>query len=61
MDHLKKMYREWRHRLHRYYLRFNSDEERLNKVPENVTDNDWRYLVEYFGSEEFKVDLKILI
>nr|CAD1836432.1 unnamed protein product [Ananas comosus var. bracteatus] len=54
LDHLKKMYREWRHRLHRYYLRFNSDEERLTKVPENVTDNDWRYLVKYFGSEEFK-------
>uniref|UniRef100_A0A6V7QRN7 Uncharacterized protein n=1 Tax=Ananas comosus var. bracteatus TaxID=296719 RepID=A0A6V7QRN7_ANACO len=56
LDHLKKMYREWRHRLHRYYLRFNSDEERLTKVPENVTDNDWRYLVKYFGSEEFKRD-----
>nr|CAD1823423.1 unnamed protein product [Ananas comosus var. bracteatus] len=53
-DHLKKMYRDWRHRLHLYYLRFESDENRLRKVPEFVADSDWAYLVEYFGSEEFK-------
>nr|CAD1820395.1 unnamed protein product [Ananas comosus var. bracteatus] len=53
-DHLKKMYRDWRYRLHLYYLRFESDEDRLRKVPEFVADSDWAYLVEYFGSEEFK-------
>nr|CAD1837451.1 unnamed protein product [Ananas comosus var. bracteatus] len=48
------MYREWRHRKHLHYKQFETDEQRLQNCPDDITESDWASLVEYFGSEPFK-------
>lgn len=54
------MYRGWRHRKHLHYKKFATDEERLQNCPDDITESDWASLVEYFGSEPFKV-IKFII
>ncbi|XP_059288588.1 uncharacterized protein LOC132041929 [Lycium ferocissimum] len=52
---MQRLFRAWKARLHTDYLRYSTDEERLSHRPEDVQLEDWKYLVKYFGSEEFKV------
>ncbi|OIT19582.1 hypothetical protein A4A49_64468, partial [Nicotiana attenuata] len=37
------------------YSKYNTNEERLSHRPEDVELEDWKYLIQYFGSPEFKV------
>ncbi|XP_059305621.1 uncharacterized protein LOC132057171 isoform X2 [Lycium ferocissimum] len=53
---MQRLFRAWKARLHTDYLRYSTDEERLSHRPEDVQLEDWKYLVKYFGSEEFKRD-----
>lgn len=58
MGSLNKKYRNYRARLKAdYYDIESTDEERLKEEnrPPNVDKDDWEWLVEYFGSDEFKV------
>lgn len=58
MESLNKKYRNYRARLkNTYYDTVGTDEDRLKEenMPPNVDENDWKWLVEYFGSTEFKV------
>jgi hypothetical protein len=52
---LSNMYRNWRWRKHRDYLKFDTDEQRLQNCPDDIKEEHWKILVEYFSSEEFKV------
>ncbi|KNA16085.1 hypothetical protein SOVF_092420, partial [Spinacia oleracea] len=57
MGSLNKKYRNYRARLKAdYYDIESTDEERLKEEnrPPNVDKDDWEWLVEYFGSDEFK-------
>ncbi|XP_059311968.1 uncharacterized protein LOC132063443 isoform X4 [Lycium ferocissimum] len=51
---MKRLFRTWKTRLHAEYLRYNTDEERLSHPPKDVVREDWEFLIQYFGSEEFK-------
>ena len=58
MGSLNKKYRGYRARLKRgYYDTEDTDEDRLKEenMPPNVDENDWKWLVTYFGSKEFQV------
>ncbi|KAH0675940.1 hypothetical protein KY285_023741 [Solanum tuberosum] len=50
----QRLFRAWKTRLHKEYLLYNTDEERLSHRPESVSPMDWEYLVSYFGSTKFK-------
>ncbi|XP_060216626.1 uncharacterized protein LOC132644087 [Lycium barbarum] len=52
---MQRLVRAWKAQLHTDYLRYSTDEDRLSHRPEDVQLEDWKYLVKYFGSEEFKV------
>lgn len=55
IDEAGRLYRNWRNRLHEYYLMFETKEEALKHVPEDVNGPDWKFLVDYFSSPSFEV------
>ncbi|XP_021753840.1 component of gems protein 1-like [Chenopodium quinoa] len=58
MESLNKKYRNYRARLKStYYDTVDTNEDRFKEenMPPNVDENDWKWLVEYFGSTDFKV------
>lgn len=55
MTTLSKMYRNWRCRKHQDYLKFNTEVQWLQNCPDDVKEEDWKPIVEYFGLEKFKV------
>lgn len=55
LDEAGRLYRNWRNRLHDYYLTFKTKEEALEHVPEDVNDSDWKFLVDYFSSPSFEI------
>nr|XP_016471416.1 PREDICTED: uncharacterized protein LOC107793552 [Nicotiana tabacum] len=48
------LYRYRRSRLHDHFKKFATKEERLQNIPEDVTEVEWKFLVEYFDSDPFK-------
>ncbi|KAK4341443.1 hypothetical protein RND71_039944 [Anisodus tanguticus] len=56
ISNMQRLFRAWKVRLHTHYSRYDTDEDRLSHRPEDVQLEDWKYLVKYFGSEEFKRD-----
>ncbi|XP_060195685.1 uncharacterized protein LOC132624933 [Lycium barbarum] len=52
---MQRLFRAWKAQLLTDYLRYATDEERLSHRPKDVQLEDWKYLVKYFGSEEFKI------
>ncbi|KAL5053668.1 hypothetical protein RYX36_034350 [Vicia faba] len=55
IDEAGRLYRNWRNRLHDYYLMFETKEEALKHVPEDVNGPDWKFLVDYFSSPSFEM------
>ncbi|RZC12783.1 hypothetical protein D0Y65_012509 [Glycine soja] len=51
-----RLYQNWRSRLHDYYLKFETKEEALKHVPDDINDSDWQFLVDYFSSPYFERD-----
>nr|XP_033513494.1 uncharacterized protein LOC104101983 [Nicotiana tomentosiformis] len=49
------LFRAWKARLSSHYSRHIADGNILSHRPEDVELEDWKYLVEYFESSEFKV------
>ena len=41
--------------VHDYYLKFETKEEALKHVPDDINDSDWQFLVDYFSSPYFEV------
>lgn len=52
---MQRLYRGWRNRLHDLYKKFRTDEERLANIPEDVTPEDWKYMMAHFSSDAFQV------
>ncbi|XP_006585203.1 uncharacterized protein [Glycine max] len=50
-----RLYQNWRSRLHEYYLKFETKEEALKHVPDDIYDSDWQFLVDYFSSPYFEI------
>ncbi|XLR06046.1 hypothetical protein HN51_060931, partial [Arachis hypogaea] len=55
LDEAGRLYRNWRNRLHDYYLVFETKEEALKHVPNDVNPSDWQFMVDYFSSPSFKL------
>ncbi|KAF7811959.1 hypothetical protein G2W53_032935 [Senna tora] len=54
---LRKAFRTWKNTLHvDHYKKHDNDEDRLKHQPDNVSPEDWRWLVHHFGTPEFKRD-----
>lgn len=56
LDEAGRLYRNWRNRLHDHYLTFETKEEALKHVPDDVNESDWKFLVDYFSSPSFEVN-----
>ncbi|KAF7842439.1 putative leucine-rich repeat-containing protein [Senna tora] len=54
IDEAGRLYRNWRNRLHSYYLNFATKEEALKHVPDDINSADWKCLVDYFSSPAFE-------
>nr|XP_009778222.1 PREDICTED: uncharacterized protein LOC104227639 [Nicotiana sylvestris] len=52
---MQRLFRAWKARLSRLYSKYNTNEERLSHRPKDVELEDWKYLIQYFGSQDFKV------
>ncbi|XP_075089902.1 uncharacterized protein LOC142161776 [Nicotiana tabacum] len=48
------LYRYRRSRLHDHFKKFATKDERLQNIPEDITEVEWKFLVEYFDSDPFK-------
>ncbi|XP_019257269.1 PREDICTED: uncharacterized protein LOC109235562 [Nicotiana attenuata] len=55
IDTMRRLFRAWKARLSIRYSRHVAEGNILSRRPEEVELEDWKYLVEYFGSPEFKV------
>ncbi|KAM3340304.1 hypothetical protein P3S68_030174 [Capsicum galapagoense] len=53
---MKRLFRTWKAQLHVIYSSYDNDKDRLSHRPEDVELDDWKHLVEYFGTNEFKRD-----
>nr|XP_009771885.1 PREDICTED: uncharacterized protein LOC104222355 isoform X2 [Nicotiana sylvestris] len=54
VDTMQTLFRAWKTRLYADYSLYDTDEERLSHRPDDVTPEDWVFLVEHFGSPAFK-------
>ncbi|CAN4115900.1 unnamed protein product [Withania somnifera] len=50
----KNLYRYRRSRLHDHFKKFSTKEVRLQNMPAQVNEAEWKFLVEYFSSDDFK-------
>ncbi|MQM19709.1 hypothetical protein Taro_052721, partial [Colocasia esculenta] len=50
-----RRYRDVRSTLYRHYQSYATDEDHLQNPPEDINANEWAWLVNYFGSQKFKV------
>ncbi|KAK7247246.1 hypothetical protein RIF29_42125 [Crotalaria pallida] len=55
LDEAGRLYRNWRNRLHDHYLMFETKEEAVKHVPDDIDASDWQFLVDYFSSPLFKM------
>ncbi|XP_061362586.1 uncharacterized protein LOC133306299 isoform X2 [Gastrolobium bilobum] len=55
LDEAGRLYRNWRNMLHDYYVLFETKEEALKHVPDDISDSDWKILVDYFSSPSFEI------
>ncbi|KAL3363296.1 hypothetical protein AABB24_012537 [Solanum stoloniferum] len=51
---VKKLYRYRRSRHHDHFKKFTTKEESLQNIPTNVNEAEWKFLVDYFSSDDFK-------
>lgn len=51
----RRLYRSHRCRLHQHFKQYETNEIALKHIPDDVSEEDWKYLVNYFSSDEFKV------
>ncbi|PHT76927.1 hypothetical protein T459_20449 [Capsicum annuum] len=51
---MQRLFRTRKARLHVIYSSYDNDKDRLSHRPEDVELDDWKHLVEYFGTNEFK-------
>ncbi|OIT02402.1 hypothetical protein A4A49_31982 [Nicotiana attenuata] len=58
---LQRLFRAWKARLSSHYSRHIADGNILSHRPEDIELEDWKYLVEYSGSSEFKGQLQELV
>lgn len=54
-DHMKRRYTTWRYNMHKKYLQYESVEEAIENIPENVGEDDWYWLIDWWNNEEFLV------
>nr|XP_009770444.1 PREDICTED: uncharacterized protein LOC104221145 isoform X2 [Nicotiana sylvestris] len=52
---MQRLFRAWKARLGRMYSKYNTNEEILSHRLEDVELEDWKYLIQYFESQDFKV------
>ena len=57
IDTAKRLYRNHRCRFHKHFSQYKTNEIALEHKPDDLSDEDWKYLVDYFSSLEFKVCL----
>ncbi|CAI0455982.1 unnamed protein product, partial [Linum tenue] len=50
---MKESYRKWKSRLRNEYKQFDTDEERMQKIPEGLTAENWGKMLQVFASKEF--------
>lgn len=58
LDTMQRLYRLWKCRLHYYYKSpkcGKDDGERIKNPPPDLPQEQWEWLVEHYGSDEFKV------
>ncbi|PHU05138.1 hypothetical protein BC332_25960 [Capsicum chinense] len=58
---MQRLFRTWKSQLHVIYSSYEHDKDRLSHRPEDVELDDWKHLVEYFGTNEFKGPLQQLV
>ncbi|KAF7800418.1 uncharacterized protein G2W53_045190 [Senna tora] len=56
---MQKALRTWKSKLHEEYKAYATDELRLENQLDSISPKDWRWLLEYFATPQFKRDLII--
>ncbi|KAF7822087.1 uncharacterized protein G2W53_027542 [Senna tora] len=54
---MQKALQTWKSNLHEEYKAYATDELRLENQPDSISPEDWRWLLEYFATPQFKRDL----
>ncbi|WJX25159.1 hypothetical protein P8452_14226 [Trifolium repens] len=51
----KRLYRNHRCRFHRHFSQYKTNAIALEHIPDDVREDDWKFLVDYFSSPNYKV------
>ena len=55
-----KLFKSYRNKMKaKYYDPYNTDEERLHHKPPHLSDDEWRWLINFWGTPEEKVNIMI--
>ncbi|KAL5700056.1 hypothetical protein ACHQM5_025555 [Ranunculus cassubicifolius] len=52
--HLKKLYKDYRHDLHKYYLALPDDVDKTQYAADDVGQDDWELLCDWWETDEYK-------
>ena len=54
------LFRSYKYKMKaKYYDPYNTDEERLRHKPPHLSDDEWRWLINFWGTPEAKVNILI--
>ncbi|KAF3639394.1 putative formin-like protein 3-like [Capsicum annuum] len=53
---MQRLFKAWKSRLHVIYSSYSNDKDRLSHCPEDFEWDNWKHLVEHFGSDKFKFE-----
>ena len=60
ISYCENMFRSYRNKMKaKYYDPYNTDEERLRYKPPHLSDDEWRWLINFWGTPEAKVNIMI--
>ena len=48
---MRTLYRKWKHNLHVKYMKYSTDEECLQNIPQELTKDDWKSMFVVFSKE----------
>ncbi|CAJ2673382.1 uncharacterized protein LOC123897932 [Trifolium pratense] len=54
LETAKRLYRNHRCRFHQHFSQYNTNEIALKHKPEDISEEDWKFLVDYFSSPDYK-------
>ena len=58
---MRVLYRKWKYSLHMKYMKYSTNEERLQNIPQGLTREGWKLMFAVFSNEEFLINFLLIV